>query len=291
MPETLRTLTYLGFYLGLTSPVLGEELIWSTLPLVGAAELKDGKPANGVVYEAQHLLEQNLPELQHRYVISTPSRLLHEMKSGVPRCSTLLLRNPELDSVAYFVPYLPILPIQLVVRSDMLGKLPIEEGRVSFEQLLQHSEWRGALVEKRGYPSELQPLLDLGLAKGSITTINSPSSGSNLLSMISYGRLDYSLEYPVVVQHFSETTALRKPLTTVLIAENIQMSSAGLYCTRTAWGKGAATQLDQAIRNIISNPEQLLPMYRKTVELKIFDYYESQLRAYLASRARPPTEF
>ena len=291
MPITLRILTFLWIYFGLLSPVPAEELLWTTLPLAGAVEVTDGRPTDGVVYEAQHLLEQTLPEFQHRYVISTPSRLLYEMKSGVPRCSTLLLRNPELESFAYFVPYIPALPIQLVVRSDMLEKLPIDDGRVRFEQLLQHSELRGAIAEKRGYPSELQPLINLGLHAGSITAINSPSSGNNLLSMISYERLDYSLEYPVVVKRFSQATALPKPLTTILIAENIQMSPAGIYCTRNAWGKGVAAQIDHAIRKIVSDLDKLLPMYRKSVDPKIFDYYESQLRVYLTHRAQTPTEF
>lgn len=287
----LKPLTCLALYLGLLGPALGQELTWSTLPLAGAAELKNDKPAEGVIYELQHLLEQTLPEFRHRYVVSTPKRLLHEMTAGIPRCSTLLLRHPELERVGYFVPYLPTLPIQLVVRSGMRDELPFEMGRVSLAELVQRPELRGAIAENRGYPAELQPLLDLGLAKGRIKAFNSTSSGNNLLSMISHGRLDYSLEYPFVVRHFTDGTALPTPLTTIPVTENILMSPAGLYCTRTPWGKNMATRLDRAIRQIVSTPEQMLPMYRKTVDKQVFDYYEPQLRAYLEERAQTPTEF
>lgn len=278
----------LALFIGLLNPASGAELIWSTLPLAGVAELKDGHPTEGVAYDLQLLLEKALPGFQHHYIVSTPNRLRHEMARGVPRCSTILLQSPELEQVGYFIPYIPALPIQLVVRTSMQNKLPIEDGQVSLAKILQNPEWRGAIAEGRGYPIELQSLLDQGLTEGHITAINSPASGTNFLSMISHGRLDYSLEYSLVVNYYAAKTKLPEPLTTLSIVENNQMSPAGIYCTKSPWGKETAAKLDQAIRQIVGEPKQILPMYRKTVTPQLYDHYEPLLRAYLEKRAQAP---
>lgn len=284
-----RTLICLGLSLCLLTSAHSEELIWETLPLVGVAELKNGKPAEGVVYDLQRLVEQALPDLEHHYVISSPKRVIQKMASGAPRCTTLLLSYAEHDRVGYFVPFLQTLPMQLIVRSEMRGVLPVEGGQISLSQLLRVEGIKGAIAADRGYPPELQVLLDQGLASGRIQEIHSSSSGGNLLSMVSHGRLDYSLEFPLVVKRVTETTALPAPLEGIPIAENTQLSPAGLYCTRSAWGKAMAIRLDQAIRQIAADPEVLLALYRKTVDVPSFDHYEQQLRTYLEQRAHTPT--
>ena len=275
----------------LAFPAVGQELIWNTLSLAGVAELKDGKPAEGFVFAAQKLLEQATPELNHRYIISSPNRLTHEMASGVPRCSTLTVRHPERDRAGYFVPYLPALPMQLVVRAEMRDQLPIEHGLLSLERLLERRDLQGAIVTTRGYPPDLHALLNRGLVEGRIRAINSNSSGSNLLSMVSYKRLDYSLEFGIVLKRYAEATALPHPLLTLPIAESTHLSPAGLYCTQNPWGKAMALRLDQAVRQIVASPEQLIPLYRTTFDTQALDDFEPQLRAYLESRARTPTEF
>lgn len=290
MLRTHKTISCLALSLAILTPTQGEELIWSTLPLVGAADLKDGKLGEGVVYELQRLIEQALPEFEHSYVISNPKRLIHEMQSGTQRCSTILPWNAELVRAGYFVPYIPTLPLQLIVRADTAEDIPIENGRVSLEKLVQSPRLRGGIVDGRGYPTELQPYIDQGLANQHITAINSQSSGANLLSMISYGRLDYNLEYPAVVKSHSGTASLPHPLRGIPIIENIQMSPAGLYCPRNFWGKSMASRLDNAVRQIVTDPEQLLPMYIKTVDEQLYDFYEPQLRTYLEERAKNPTQ-
>lgn len=286
----VRILACLGLSLTLALPLAAEEIHWQTLPLVGVAELKDGKPAEGVVYAVQHFVEQALPEYQHRYSASAPRRLHHDLQAGLARCSTLLLQDAELDRVGYFVPFLPALPMQLVVRADLQESLPMEQGAVSLSRLMHQTRLRGAITASRGYPVELRALLAQGVAQGSIQSMDSNSSGQNLLSMISLGRLDYTLEFPVVIKRYVQTSNLPS-LRGIPIAENRSLSTAGFYCARTPWGRRIAERLDQAVRAITASPEPLMPLYQANNDPVTLEYFKAQLRTWLEQRSRTPTAF
>lgn len=286
----IRILACVGLSLSLLASGHSEELIWDTLPLVGVAELSNGKPADGVVYLAQQHVEKALPEFEHRYVVSAPNRVTREMASGVPRCSTLTVRHPERDRVGYFIAFLPTLPMQLIIRAEQRTTLSLQGGTISLQSVLRSSHLKGAISTTRGYPPDLQQLIEGGLNAGHITAINSNSSGSNLLSMVSHRRLDYTLEFPIVVKRFSETTPLPSELLGIPITENTHLSPAGIYCTRSPWGKAMALRLDKVIRQIAANADQLLPLYRATTDASTFEYFEPQIRTWLKQRSQTRTE-
>lgn len=285
-----RTLTCLGLLLFQALPLAAEEIHWQTLPLVGVAELKDGKPADGVVFAVQRFIEQALPDYQHRYSASAPRRLYHDLEAGQARCSTILLQDELLDRVGYFVPFLPTLPMQLIVRSGMQEKLPLEQGAVSLSRLMQ-TRLKGAVVISRGYPVDLRPLLEQGVAQGLIQSMSSNSSGENLLAMISLGRLDYTLEFPIVIKRYAQDSNLPGRLQGIPILENKALTAAGFYCARTPWGRGIAERLDQVVRAITASPEQLMPLYQTTNDPATLAYYEPDIRAWLEQRATTQTHF
>jgi len=287
----IRTLACVGLSLILAPPLTAEVIYWQTLPLVGVAELKDGKPADGVVYAVQRFIEQALPEYKHLYKPSAPLRLYHDLETGLARCSTVLLQDANLDRVGYFVPFAPTLPMQLIVRSDIREQLTFEQGAVSLNRIMQQTRLKGAIVSGRGYPKELQELLEQGIEQGRIQSMNSSSTGQNLLSMIQAGRIDYTLEFPIVIKRHEETSNLSATLLGIPIVENQELSTSGFYCARTSWGRKIAERLDQAVRAITAKPDQLMPLYQATNDPSTFKYFEPKVRAWLAQRANTPTEF
>lgn len=282
--------TFVSFMLlaVLATPLGAEEIHWQTLPLIGVAELKDGKPADGVVFAVQQVIERFLPDYTHRYSISAPKRLLHDLQAGYPRCTTILLQGHELGRASYFVPFLPALPMQLVVRADAYTSLPLQEGgEVSLEQIL-NSRLKGAITASRGYPNDLQPLLSKAVVAARLQSINSNSNGANLLSMIQVGRLDYTIELPIVIKRFSDTTPQPEQLIGVPISEDNKLATTGFYCARTEWGKTVARRLDQAIRELASTPEKLMPLYLNAYDSASVERFEPHIRAWLAQRALTP---
>lgn len=269
----------------------GEQLSWYVLPIAGLAELKDGKPADGAVFNVQQLLESELPNLEHRYVASAANRVIHEMAIGTPLCTTLGPQIAERDQVGYFVPALPILPLHLAVRPEARENLPLVNGAVSFEQLIHRKDLRGVITPTRIYPTDLSNLISQAQNNGRILSIRSNSLGANLLTMVSYKRFDYTLEYPIVISKGNQSKETPFELIGVPIAEITHVGTSGFYCTRNSWGKDIARQLDSAIRKVASTPEPIIKMYRENNDQATFTHFEEQIRAFLKKRAETETKF
>lgn len=287
----LKIIVVISSLLAISTPCFGEELTWYTLPLAGLAELKDGKPSGGAIYAVQKLVEAELSHLEHRYIVSVSNRVVHEMSTGAPLCTTIGVEHPDRDAVGYFVPLIPALPLHLVVRPETRRRLPLTNGAVHFEKLIQTEELKGVVTPARTYPSDLVDLINYAKKNNKIVSVNSNSLGGNLLSMISYGRFDYALDYPIVVKRTNELQLSPYKLISIPIVEGIHMGHAGFYCTRNKWGKSMAQQLDSVVRNLATRPDQLLALYRSTNDKEILNRFEPQILAYLLERSETPSEF
>lgn len=285
------TTVILASLLAFSSPLLGKELTWYTLPIVGLAELKDGKPADGAIFAIQKLIESELPRLEHRYLASAANRVIYEMSRGTPLCTTIASKFAERDHVGYFVPFLPLPPMHLIVRPETRDHLPLTNGAVSFEQLVKTDGLRGVITPARIYPADLTGFISQAKKNGKITSISSNSLGTNLLTMVGYRRFDYTLEYQVVISRINQSSNASGKLISIPIVEHTHLGSAGFYCTRNSWGKDIARQLDSAVRRLSINPERLMDIYRNTTDDVSIMRFEPQIRAYLKARADTETNF
>lgn len=264
------------------------ELVWETMPLAGVAELKNGKPADGIIYAAQMLLEEQMPEFSHQYEVSAPKRLVLNMARGKRSCSTSTLRHPDRDAVGYFIPFLPTQPMQLVVRRELLEKLPLLDGQVVLTDLIKTEGLKGIIVGSRGYPSELTELLSKGTQNQSLDVISSTSSGANVIGMIQRRRADYTLEFPIVFNSLLALNEAEGRLLGLPIRENQALSESGVYCSRTVWGKSMAKRIDQAVRHAIVDTDKIMKLYGRFQQGSDF---EDQIKAYLTKRAQQETLF
>jgi uncharacterized protein (TIGR02285 family) len=264
------------------------ELVWETLPIAGVAELKNGKPADGLIHASQLLIEEQIPELQHRYEVSTLKRLELNMARGKHRCSTATLRHPGRDAVGYFVPFLPTQPMQLVTRRDLLKTLPMLDGQVVFSDLIRMEKLKGLIVSSRGYPDELKGLLTQGVQSDALKVLSSASSGANVVSMIQHRRADYTLEFPIVLQKILTLNDAEGSLLSLPILENQTLTVSGIYCSKTAWGKDMAKRIDQAIQRAVGDTERVMRLYQP---LRLDAKLDNKVRAYLKSRAQQASSF
>jgi uncharacterized protein (TIGR02285 family) len=273
------------------SSACAEELAWVTLPLKGILEVKDGKLAEGSVSSTQQLLEMQLPEFTHTYQVSAPNRLQHDMAAGKSICSTATMQLPERDQVGYFIPFLPIEPMQLVTREAMQDAMPLQDGRVQLAKLIETDKFTGAITATRGYPSELGVLLAQAKQSGRIKLLESSSSGANVIAMIAYGRMDYTLEHPQVFAGVSETAYLPTRLVSLPIAEAHELMISGVYCSRTDWGRKMAIRIDQAVRAVLRQPDKVIATYKHSFEQSHYPRYEERVRAYFKQRSEQVVSF
>ncbi|MCO6060195.1 hypothetical protein NG726_26495 [Pseudomonas sp. MOB-449] len=262
-----------------------EDMTWAVLAVPGAAIHGVGMPDEGIVLDAQSLLEAQLPGLNHRHERTTPRRLDRDLSAGRSICSTLTLRNPDRSKSGVFIPYLPALPMELVSRTDRLPDFVVEHGMVSLTKLLE-TPLKGGISSTRAYPPELAKLIDKGVKHGTLEIINTSSPGVNLIAMVSLKRLDYTFEFPIVSAEIRKAIPYTTVLVSVPIMENPSLIPTGIYCPRNVWGKQMAQRIDIAIQRLVSKPEPLLQLYRSQEPS-----YEPQLREYFRERGSARIEW
>lgn len=287
LPRSLKPLLAIAL-LCLTlvcAAVRAEELLWGIVPLPGAFNVRDGQVTDGMLFETMQLLEAQLPELSMRYEVLSMARVEQRMRELGQMCGSGQLQSSERDRLGYFVPHVLATPIHVLVRRQTLEQLLVEDGQVSLDWLFANPYLRGALAKARVYPADIQPRLQQAVREGRLQALGGSLAGENLLLMVSHRRLDYVFDYPLiyteVVRHFS----LSEPLISVPLRESSQLVPLGIYCPRNPWGAGMATRIDQAVRQISAQPEQLLAIYQRWLPAEVFAHYRPQLLAFLRQRA------
>ncbi len=251
-------------------------MTWLVMTLPGAGTQQRA----GFIYEAQRLLEENLPEFNHVHEQSTHKRLERDLEAGRQVCSTLTLEHPGRSKFGFFAAYVPAPPMELVSRAGLLPPQTLNDGKVSLAKLIS-TPLKGGIASTRGYPSELADLIQAGIREARIKVINTSSPGVNLIAMIAHERLDYTIEFPAVASELTKGIAPARALVSLPIVENPHLVPAGIYCPRNEWGRRMIVGISAAIQRLARSPESLLQLYSESQR----GAYEHSIRAFFRSRS------
>lgn len=276
--------------LGCMSAVASETVDWYVWPTPGVVNVEHGEPTDGLAMEVLAQVLGHLPR-PARFHLGHRARLQQDMARGVSLCSLPLLREVRSDAIGYFIPLFASTPIQVVLRRRQLAELPLHEGQLSLAGLLADPALRGGLDKARTYPAKLQQLIEAGVRQGRIQRISTAMSGDNLLLMLAHGRFDFALEYASIIQALRSRQASGEPLVSVPISEDRELSSIGIYCTRNAWGRQLARQLDVAIRQAFADPARVLALHAKWLPEESYQAYDSDFEAFYRRRVQQPLVF
>lgn len=207
------------------------------------AELGDGV-ADRVMAE----LVARLPGFQHRFELMNRRRLAHALAArGSEFCYAAMLRTPEREKRYYLVPVAPLPPLALVLRAELLPRLGVAEREgeeASLAALLAHPGLRGALEAQRSY-GQLDRLL---AAQPTPLPREGVSTPGQLVRLVGRGRYDYTLEYPLTVEHLRRQGALgRAELRTLALVEAREWPVAHVACARNPAGRRAAQAIAGAV--------------------------------------------
>lgn len=278
----------LSIILLLSLPVAqaGERLTWVLLPIPGGVNLVHGEIHDGMAVELLRALQPLLSEqsVEVRYEVSNLPRLQQQFEQGRSLCAAVTLRSAERDRAGYFVPLVPLPPLQLVVRQADVPRLPLEEGRVLFEPLLE-GRLRGAVQNGRVYPLPMREPLRRAVEQGRVMELAITGAVDNHLLMLSHGRFDYTLEFPLVAAQVMRESNLRDPLGLIPLAGLEGLEQVGTYCTRNDWGRSMAQRIDEALRQLMAR-QSLLPLYRRWLPEDSYRTYVDRIEASLQQRAQ-----
>lgn len=262
-----------------------ETLEWTVWPLPGVINVIDGKPTDGAAMDVLRLIMANLPAFTPNYRLGNRLRQQQDMQQGQNFCSAPLFRRSDSDEYGYFIPFMASTPIQVVIRASDAASFPIEEGVISLADLAERDDLRGGYSGFRTYPPAVAQWLDQARADGRIEKATGTPSGENLLRMVSQGRIDFAFEFSILSNTVNKRLRSGEPLRSVPIKGHRALVEAGIYCSRTPWGKRVAGELDRVIRELSSDPETFLSLYRPWVPEETFRLFRDDLRAYYLRRA------
>ncbi|MDN3546175.1 TIGR02285 family protein [Kinneretia asaccharophila] len=274
------------------STALPERVItWNLVDWPPFYLLSDGQPpasmealGEGVIDGFLRRVLQRLPQYEHRFVMLTGARAELERKAGLGLCSASSMRTPERLQDRYFTPAMPTVQQHLVMQRSRVAALDLPTAGVSLRTLFRQApELQGLILSKRHYGPELEPLLRQA---PNVRAIAAPKAG-NLLNMLEAGRMDFSLEYPMVLAHHlaQQRPGREAPLVSLPIVEAGEPPVGYFSCNRNAWGRAVMADLDKALREVAAQPE-VARLYERWLTPSEAARERPRMERFFAARAR-----
>ena len=232
------------------------------------------------------LLIQRLPDYRHEFVEASTPRYESWSRQGETLCSVLHVRRPERLDWLHFTPLHPALQarqIHIIVRKEALPRFEQDGQALQLAELLQRRDLVGLLPRDRSFGPRIDSLLAEQGPRGPRTI--AVTRNTQLLAMLRAKRMDYTLEYPSVVQEFLRQQGGPADLVRLPLAEGRSTQLATASCSRTPEGRQLIEVIDLAMRQLAQDPqrERLLRSWRGSA----MDEAEQQkLLRYLDERAR-----
>lgn len=242
---------------------------------------------SGEIEGFMRLLIARMPEYRHEFVEAGTSRYELMSRGGSTLCSLFHLRTPERLEWAYFSHTYPTLvsrQLHAVVRRDNLARVLRRrdaDGSLDLGALLQRADLRGLLARDRAYG----PHIDDELVRHPLPRLAVGGASNRLLDMLRAGRMDYTLEYPSVVDDYLQRVGAPGVLVSVPLQAGISTPLATVSCSRTPEGRRAIEAIDAAVRRLAAEPrrEEWLRAWRGPA----FDPRDlERLNRYMDERAR-----
>lgn len=214
---------------------------------------------HGEVDGFMRVLLARMPEFRHEFVEASTARYEAESRRGETLCSTMHVRTPERLQWAYFSHLYPPLisrEIHVIVPRKLkteLDKGRPQDGRLLLSELLKRDELRLLVARDRAFGPQIDSLLSQHtvprLAVGA-------QLSTQLLDMLRAGRMDYTLEYPSVVNDYLARVGEPGALVALPVAEGLSTLLATVSCSRTPEGKRHIEAIDAAVRKLASDPNR-----------------------------------
>lgn len=249
-----------------TVPVsFADEPLWLT-DMDDAAVVYKNVPGIDINAATRRLLLEHMPGHRDNVTIVNNERAFQILKSNQLACTGNKVRNAEREAFADFTqlpqlifPGLRLYMLHATADKAGLNHTVVNGTMQSLADLsvkLPHA--RIGVVGGRNYGEPLQRLFEqLSTRKRIYTRTASDMTAAALLDMLVNGRVELIVEYPNVVQHYSEALNHAVPLVSVNISEAAEYSAGHIMCTKTEQGKKLAQAYNAAIR-LASQDERYL---------------------------------
>ncbi|MDV6315218.1 TIGR02285 family protein [Idiomarina sp. HP20-50] len=217
------------------------------------------------VYEGQGFcdalvtgFQRQLPELSHRVRKLPSRRITMIMKKNKNLCFPCLIKRTSYNSEFNYTDTTHLYPPHgIITTADNAKKIIQKYGHpVRFSELVKDADLRFAQPTERRY-GRLQPLLEEHLIDSeNFSFISGQNAHVNLLTMLVNDRIDYTVDYKMVMVYYNETKDKNSGLVFLPIKEYDGVVIEGAVgCTDNEWGRNAVDQLNKVIQQLQADPD------------------------------------
>lgn len=199
-------------------------------------------------------LKDTMTQTSHETILMPQNRIqmLSQQKQNL--CFPCLIKREDSDVWVYSDETVIHAPLGIIGRPEVLDPFLNQDDRVSLEELVNSAPLRMGKPLARRYPDVLQPFVDKVSQTSHFAQVTGQNATVRVLEQIDMGRLDYTLEYPSILQYYNMTQGA----STLVYYQTAEWSNTGVAgaigCTSNAWGLRAVERINQALPKVLSNP-------------------------------------
>ena len=206
------------------------------------------------------IVQRSLPEYEHVTERMNWARFWHEVENDKNLCYTFGLKSAKRDKLVYYSAPITIgLPNAVIMKKET-AHLIGNPASYSIIELLKEEKIKGYVEKNRSFTNKVDSLM-INHESGSNLKRVSESSES-LTKMVITGRIDYTIEYPIVASYYEKKLDEEGTLVSIPISEMDPVTYIYVNCTKNERGRRVIEKLDEELKKIKPTTE-----YRRIVEI------------------------
>lgn len=203
-----------------------DELDIITVSLAGISSADPRKSQEYLFLDDLYRLLESRFDGRMNYKEASPNRIISTLENSKNVACIINLKNSTYSALDYYIPLGPAVGMSVIFKKNRSSEFPIIDGVIDLSKLVQSPILRGAAVSGRPCPDVVSSIITQGVELGSIKVFNTSSYGTNVISMVGLGRLDYVIDYSSIIDYMPD----RYSLESSAIMQNIDQNQIGLYC-------------------------------------------------------------
>lgn len=200
----------------------------------------------GFIDRALALIQQELPQYQHKIISSDIATATSHWQQGKQLCFPALVKTQKRESFVYYTQMSVMHPSNYIAMSPQLAEQKGQATQADLQALLEDGDIY--LGVRAGFA--FGPVIDELIAKHGLNStmiFQEEQSLRDLYQLLATNRIDYLIGYPFESAYVLSQLNMQKMVVNLPIKGVPAFSMGAVGCTKNAWGKKVTTDIDFAL--------------------------------------------